>query len=173
MNRNIEIYGKRIPIVAILIVVLVIGAASAALVTSFVEHNTLVRVSTPVTLDSYSHELDMYSGECTEDDPISMNITNHANVETYAGIVTTVSSTEYGTETPGPDTGICVYYTEDEEGDYVITNVTIPANGTSVSNTMEIFMHICTAPNLAPVNYTISTNFTPSDLSCVTPLPTS
>ena len=163
MNKNIKLYGRRIPVIAILIAVLVIGIASAALVWSFVTHETLVRVSAPVELDLYSHELDLYSGECTEDEPISMNITNHANVDTYAGIVTTVTSTEYGTEDPGPETGICVYYTDDE--DVVITEIWIPANGTD-DNTMEMFMHICTAPSLDPVDYTISTNFTPSSEPC-------
>ena len=161
--KNIEIRGRKIPILAILIGLLVIGTASAALVTTFVTHNTLVKVSTPVELDSYSHELDLYSGECTEDEPISMNITNHANVETYAGIVTTVNSEEYGTE----DEGICIHYTY--AGD-VVTEILIPANGTE-ENTLEILMHICTDPALAPVDYTISTNFTPSDSSCVTPTP--
>ena len=172
MNKNIKLYGRRIPVIAILIAVLVIGIASAALVSSFVTHETLVRVSAPVELDLYSHELDLYSGECTEDEPISMNITNHANVDTYAGIVTTVTSTEYGTEDPGPETGICVYYTDDE--DDVITEITIPANETGQEpgdNTLEIFMHICTAPSLDPVDYTISTNFTPSSDPCETETP--
>lgn len=167
--KSMKISGKRIPTLAIIMVVLIIGIASAALVTSFVEHQTTVRVSTPVELDSYSHELDLYAGECTEEEPISINITNHANVETYAGIETSIYSTEYGTEDEGPDTGLCVHYTL--AGD-VVTEITIPANGTG-ENTLELMMHVCTAPRLAPVDYTIWTNFIPSDEACVTPTPIS
>ena len=159
--REIKIFKRKVPMLAVIMAVLIIGLASAALVSSFAEHKTSVKVSNPVELDSYSHELDLFSGECTNESPISINVTNHANVPTYAGIVTTINSTEHDDD----DEGICVNYTYNGS---VVTNITIPANGTG-NNTMELLMYINTVPALAQGNYTILTNFTPASVTCVAP----
>lgn len=160
--KELKLFNRKVPILAVVMAVLIIGMASAALVSSFMQHDTTVNVSTPVTLGLYNYTFDLVAGENNTDSPISMNITNYANVPTYAGIVTTINST-YGEEDVGPGSGICVYY---KVGNTVVTNITVPAN-----NTVELFMHIYTDPGLVPANYTISTNFTPSNLSCVVPAP--
>ena len=157
--KELKLFNRKVPILAVVMAVLIIGMASAALISSFMEHDTIVNVSTPVTLGSYNHTLDLYAGENISSNPILMNITNHANVSTYVGIITTINSTEHEEENVGIESGICVYY---KLNDTVVTNITVPAK-----DSLKLFMYISTAPNLDPVNYTILTNFTPSSVGCV------
>ncbi|MCK4665950.1 hypothetical protein KAU33_04330 [Candidatus Dependentiae bacterium] len=162
--KQIKIFERKVPMLAVIMAVLIIGLASAALITNFATHTTTVNVSTPIVIDSHNYTLDLYSGENNTDDPISINVTNHANVPTYVGIETTINST-YGNEDNGAG-GICVSY---KYNTTMVTNITIPANDTSMgaNNTVELMMYINTAPGLAPANYTIVTNFTPLNVSCV------
>ena len=150
--KNIEFRGRKIPIVALIIGLLVIGTATAALVTTFVQHDTEVDVEAPLWLDDDSFALDLVAGETYEFVAITVN--SNASVPTLTEIVTEISDGE----------GIGYHYTFDGKtlgdiDDDGYPELLVPAN----SDGEELWMKICTSPALEPKTYTIETHFTPAE----------
>lgn len=150
--KNIEIRGRKIPIVAILIGLLVIGTATAALVTTFVQHDTEVDVTAPLYLDDDTFALDLVAGETYEFVAITVN--SNASVPTLAEIVTEIDD----------GVGIGYHYTFDGKTLGDIDNdgypeLLVPA----LSDGEELMMKICTSPALEAKTYIIETHFTPAE----------
>ena len=150
--KTISLFKRKVPILAIVMAVLVIGMASAALVTFFMQHNTTVNVTAPLYLNDNDEELDLVAGETYSSVVISVG--NNASVPTLTEIVT-------GYDPDGD--GINVHYTYNGETLCDVDNdgnpeCVVPAG----SDGEELEMHICTSSALAPDTYTITTNFTPA-----------
>jgi len=149
--KSMKILGRDVPIMAVILAVLIIGTASAALVTTFVQHNAEVDVEAPLYLEDDAVALDLVAGETYEF--VAMSVRSNASVPTLAEIVTEIDDGD----------GIGYHYTFDGETLGDIDNdgypeLLIPA----MSDGEDLLMKICTSPALEPKTYVIETHFTPA-----------
>ena len=151
--KSIKILNKRIPILAVLMAVIVLGIASAALVTTFVQHDTEVDVTAPLYLDTDIEMVDLVAGETYEF--VAMTVNSNASVPTMV---------ELNTEILEDGEGIGYHYTFDGktlgdiDGDG-LPDLLVPA----MSGGETLLMKLCTSPALVPTDYVIETHFTPAD----------
>ena len=150
--KSIKILNKRIPILAVLMAVIVLGIASAALVTTFVQHDTEVDVTAPLYLDNDMQTISLVAGETY--DLVTMTVNSNASVPTIAELNTVIKE---------DGEGIGYHYTFDGktlgdiDGDG-LPDLLVPA----MSEGETLKMMICTDPALIPTDYVIETQFTPA-----------
>lgn len=140
-----KIYNRKVPVIALVGVLLMISIASAALMSIFVTHTTTAEVTEALDMPVITSELNMSGGENYF---VDMQITNNADVPILTEIETTC------------DEGILVHYLVDGISSIPLVDfdtkpdLVIPAN-----TVLDVTMHIWTASNIITDTYIIVTDF--------------
>ena len=127
------------------LVLLLVGTASAAIISEYFIQNTHASVEESISIDNYESWISMYGGESQD---VIMNVENKANVDITGRLKTSYS----------PDgKGLSTFYSvngelltdDDDDGD---VELTIPAE-----STITVTKIISAMPNIAAGDYLIST----------------
>jgi len=164
--KKINAFGKSIPVIAVIAMLLTAGIAGAALVSVYFTVTGTVNVQEPLSVDPSSYTIDVLTAGDTYGQ--TLTISNAASVPIKAEMKTTVKLPD-GTiiEEPTLETdGICVLY-----GDIHILDIQVipwpepPQLMTFGTGETSVTAWIRTNPALKPGNYTITTNAVPSALA--------
>jgi len=145
-EKKINAFGRSIPVIAVVLMLLTAGIAGAALVSVYFTTAGTVDVSAPLSVDPIEYSVDLYAGEY-RDQPLT--ITNDANVAIPASLETTIRNGAGVTVTYG------VYYGPTNAFMPLPTEVVLPSGGT------EIVARIQLLSNTASGIYTITTRAVP------------
>ena len=163
MKKKIEIFGKKVPIIAILMVVLVIGTASAALFNNYATLIGTEEVKPQVYVtDSDGTQIDPEEGGTLNfSSPATFTINNTGNSIVTVRLNDTLNATdEFGTDVN--EDGLSVAYSGNgvnTTGDLV--TVKVPAANGVVEGMSIVTVTLVQAPNVIPGNCTIEVDVDP------------
>lgn len=131
MNKKISILGKKVPILAIFMAVLIIGTASAAIFTHYATLDGNIEVTSPVFVTGVEIG---GSGNLEFGSPASFEISNDGDIPVIVELATTVTYTGiHEAEHATDSSGVYVDYDVIENGDIVEQgDVLVPPGGLTV-----------------------------------------
>lgn len=141
-DKKINAFGKSIPVIAIVLMVLTAGIAGAALVQVYFTTEGTVNVSAPLSIDPISYTVDTAAGNTHE---VTLTITNNADVAIPANLMTTARY----------DPGDCTVTYLDASGVPIVQPIAIMPGDTTITAHIEI------NPALDQNTYTIITTAEP------------
>jgi len=147
-----KIFGRNVPVIALVLAGLLIGTAGAAVLDVFGTHKTTATVGEALTLVDIESHITLYGGECTT---AEMTAISHTSVDVLSELDTIFTGLD--------GEGIEVVYSvagnilPDVDGDKKQT-VIIPAGETVV-----VTMSVCAAINIDGGEYIITTEFEPAE----------
>ena len=163
MNKKIEIFGKKVPVIALVIALLVIGTASAAV---FMNYATLTGTDVIDGPSIYVIDSDGNivptgdDGDLNFSSPATFSINNTADTNVTVELNTTLSVTNSTGSTVNDD-GITVVYSGD--GVNVTTDpvtVVVPAADTEEGQSV-VTVTLIYAPNIMAGNCTVTVDVDP------------
>lgn len=152
--KKIEIFGKKVPVIAILIALLVIGTASAALFYNYATLEGTVKVTNDISVTDSDlvtfHIGDEGTGNLTFESPAKFTINNAGDEPVIVKLVTSLFFENNELTTEEELEGLYLYYSVIEDGEDIESGpVLVPPGGLMVDVEFE------TADNAFPGNYTI------------------
>ena len=136
MKKKFDIFGRKVPVLAVMMVILVIGTASAAIFTNYATLSGDVTVDTGISVNGIP--LDDVGDLVFSDQSASFTINNAGDEAVNIWLVTTIYEVDaYGDIIGEPLTitdGFDIVYSIGN-GDALINPVSIPADGTTTEGT--------------------------------------